>query len=247
MDLRYLHVYRESSIPAEQMVAISEGARTIFSSLEVDVRDPFQKYWGISGFQQLCEPAKIHDIHQPLYKQVKQQDADSLLYDGFFLQKRLGDWISEQERDVNHVHAILTDLLACTFDEDDWRYHARTVICGTPSIISLAGIVEAPAKPKEYYYLNRPDLLDAKMLKERFSGRFVDYGDARIFAAALGYLVQAAFYFITDGAPFCDDRTCRLYNSHWQEEMIRTLVEKSIFCPAHAEMLNKFNAGRQMI
>lgn len=245
MDFRYLHIYRDDSIPAENLVAISEGMRKIFSGLDVDVRDPFQQYWGISGFGQLREEAGISDIRQPLDKQVKQ--GDSVLYDGYFLQKHLGDAISEAELDASHVHAILTTMLACTFDEDDWRYHARTVICGTPSIISLAGIVEAPAKPREYYYLNRPGLFNHAMLKEKFAGRFIDYGDERIFTAALGYIVQAAFYFLADGRPFCADRNCMLYNSHWQEDMIRTLVEKAKLCAVHEAILNKFNARQDLL
>ena len=59
--------------------------------------------------------------------------------------------INENESNTDHVHIVFEDRLICTFSEEDWRYHARTIIAGNPSIISTAGIVEAPAKPKEWY------------------------------------------------------------------------------------------------
>nr|WP_320416723.1 DUF6775 family putative metallopeptidase [Candidatus Nitrosotenuis chungbukensis] len=39
----------------------------------------------------------------------------------------------------------------CTFDSGDYRYHGRALIGANPSIISTTGIIEAPAKPRQYY------------------------------------------------------------------------------------------------
>jgi hypothetical protein len=129
--------------------------------------------------------------------------------------------------------------LACTFSEDDWRYHARTVVCGTPAIISTTGIVEAPAKPREFY----APFADRESLKRKFAGRFIDYGDATMIAdAAAGFALQALFFFVTDGEPFCDSDSCRLYNAHWQEDMIRTQVERPTICLKHRSIAKKFNA-----
>ncbi|NIM44429.1 MAG: hypothetical protein GTO54_02165, partial [Nitrososphaeria archaeon] len=67
-------------------------------------------------------------------------------------------------------------------DESNKRYHARTSVYGVPSVISTTGLVEAPAKPREYYLLKQQyemlgkDLLE---LKERFKGSFIDYDDER--------------------------------------------------------------------
>ena len=49
------------------------------------------------------------------------------------------------------LHIIFTDKLIGTFDYDDYRYHARALICSNPIVISTTGIIEAPAKPKQYY------------------------------------------------------------------------------------------------
>ncbi len=41
------------------------------------------------------------------------------------------------------------------------------------------------------------------------------------------------------GDPFCDDRDCRLYNAHWQEEVIQAqLNSRHAFCQKHREILN---------
>src|SRR3712207_1472935 len=72
-------------------------------------------------------------------------------YDGFVMQSIFAEMIPNSEMSLDHIHIIFTALLPCTFNEEDWRYHGRAVICGTPSIISTTGIVEALAKPREYY------------------------------------------------------------------------------------------------
>ena len=72
-----------------------------------------------------------------------------ILYDGFMMQRLFETMINENESNTDHVHIVFEDRLIGTFSEEDWRYHARTIIAGNPSIISTTGIVEAPAKRKE--------------------------------------------------------------------------------------------------
>lgn len=187
------------------------------------------------------EQARISDIKQSFERQPKEHRNFDLygrqvaLYDGFELQRLLAREI-ESSGDV--VHIVSTDLLACTFSEDDWRYHARTFVCGTPAIISIAGIVEAPAKPKEFY----APFADIQSLKRKLAGRFIDYGDARIADAAAGCTLQALFFFLTNGEPFCDNDYCRLFNAHWQQDLIRTQVEKPALCLKHQSLAKKFNS-----
>jgi hypothetical protein len=159
------------------------------------------------------------------------------LYDGHVLQRIFAESIPAKE--AGHAHVILTDLLTCTFDEDDWRYHGRAVICGSPSIVSTTGIVEAPAKPREFY-LAQFGITDVASLKKKFAGRFVDYGDPRMDEAAAAYALQALFFFVSNGEPFCDDKSCLLYNAHWQEELIG-MIEKWKLCSRHRQSANKFN------
>jgi hypothetical protein len=131
--------------------------------------------------------------------------------------------------------------LFATWEEADKRYHARTSVYSFPSVISTTGLVEAPAKPREYYFLRRQyemvgrDLLE---LKNRFKGSFLDYEDERLTEVTKGYVMQAVFYSLT-GNPFCEDKGCRLYNAHWQEELIFAQLESPYeFCAHHGEILD---------
>lgn len=165
-----------------------------------------------------------------------------VLYDGLYLQKLFLEIIPPEERRWEFVHLIFTNRLFATWDERNKRYHLRTSVYSVPSVISTTGLVEAPAKPKEYYLLKQQyervgkDLAE---LKEKFRGRFLDYGDERLTEVAKGYAIQAVFYSLT-GEPFCEDKGCRLYNAHWQEELIFAQLESGYeFCPRHTELLAK--------
>lgn len=225
MDFRFIHVYSHAGVDAE---AVAGRIAQIFPRCKVDVRRPFQ-------YDNRIERSRISDLKQPFERQPKPNDETMPLYDGFVLQRILAEMMPAKE--AAHVHIVLTGLLTCTFSEDDWRYHARTVVCGTPSIISTAGIVEAPAKPKEFYLAQLGGGIGNV---NRFAGRFIDYGDGRMTAAAAVYALQALFFFVTDGEPFCDDKSCMLYNAHWQEELIH-LIEKGALCGRHRQTVNKFN------
>lgn len=231
MDFSHVHLYKHDSLPdiGRVIKQVSEVVRC-----DLDVREPFFH----SGMQAL-EQARISDIMQPFGRQPPQHQDFSLygrmvpLYDGFELQQLLAQAVSEKTAD--HLHVVFTDMLTCTFSEDDWRYHARAVVCGMPSIVSTAGIVEAPAKPREFYMQPFADT------KRRLAGRFIDYGDDMMADAAAGYALQAMFFFLTDGEPFCDSDSCRLHNAHWQEDLIRTQVQDPALCLKHRSIANKFN------
>ncbi len=239
MNLRYLHIYRDSSNPSLKIRTTVHKIRTLFPALQIDLRESFARHWNIGAFRFLAEESRIIDTKQPFERQPKQQ-ASGNLYDGFELQKSLRDFISDRERGIDHIHVVLSDLLTCTFDEDDWRYHARPVVCGVPSIVSLSGIVEGPAKPKEYYYLARVPLPRHPSIEKQFAGRFIDYDDKRMSTAVFLYVTQAIFYFVTRADPFCDNKNCMIFNSHWQEDLIR-IIKKQGFCREHRATLNNFN------
>ncbi len=217
---------------------VAEEIKKIFPRCNVDIRP-------LSVYETALEQAKIVDIKQPFEKQQNLGQYNSMmaiaLYDGYVMQRIFSELTPSEESDLENVHIIITSFLPCTFNEDDWRYHARAVICGTPSIISTTGIVEALAKPREFYLAQIGSVrTDNVNLKEKFAGRFIDYDDRRmITAASINYALQAIFFFITDGEPFCNDKDCRLYNAHWQEELIH-IIEKRTLCGNHKNLVNKF-------
>lgn len=241
MDFKYIHIYRSDREAGLCIDKVKQDVVELFGRCEVDVREPFLSHWDVA--ESATDNTRIFDLKQPFEKQPGRREpaSDSMpLHDGFVLQRTLAQSISDKESHADHVHIVFTNLMTCTFAEEDWRYHGRTVICGTPSIVSIPGIVEAPAKPREFYSLQTLGFQDLSSLKRKFATRFIDYGDRRMTGAAVGYAIQALFYFVTDGEPFCEDKDCRLFNSHWQEDLIRTQVEKPGYCRMHGKLAIKF-------
>ncbi|OGO43493.1 MAG: hypothetical protein A2137_08335 [Chloroflexi bacterium RBG_16_58_8] len=169
--------------------------------------------------------------------------AFGVIYDGFDLVRVFSTVMPGEELRAGFIHIVFTNRLFATWDDRNRRYHLRTSVYGRPSLISTTGLVEAPARPREYYRLKQQyERLgrDPAGLKEKFGNGFLDYDDARLTEVAKGYAMQAVFYHLT-GDPFCEDRGCRLYNAHWQEELIFAQLKGSYeFCPKHAELLKKF-------
>ena len=147
---------------------------------------------------------------------------DVIMYDAFKIQSIIYDIITESDPDPGNLHIVFTNKLICTYDTTDSRYHGRTVICSNPAIISTTGMIEAPARPKEYYF----EVMKCKMqglsiqnAKKNYNQKFLDYHDQRLSKIAEGYLLQAIFYYIT-GDAFCDSLDCRLNNAHWQKDLL---------------------------
>ncbi|HDZ76836.1 MAG TPA: hypothetical protein ENH41_01975 [Candidatus Omnitrophica bacterium] len=142
----------------------------------------------------------------------------------------------------NSYPIIITKRLFATFDTFDKRIHLRSSLCSYPSIISLSGIVEAPAKPREYYLakqsLSSTGLweFEEPKIKEKLRGRFIDYDDKRILEILKGLVSQAIFFYLT-GEPFCKVKKCRLYNAHWQEDLIYSQIKSGKFCAKHSKIL----------
>jgi hypothetical protein len=173
-----------------------------------------------------------------------QSSSPGILYDGFFLSSIFRTKSGIEGGRLDSLQIVLTDRLIGTFDRSDRRYHARAVVFGYPSIVSITGIVEAPARPREYYMIKRQYQAIGMIppeLDEQFKGRYLEHGDKRIGEALKGYLMQCFFY-QTTGDPFCSEKECRLFNAHWQEELINSQIKSTIeLCPRHEEMLASFS------
>jgi len=210
----------------------------------------------VSDYARKIASTKIQEVSQkilpgqePLHGEIEYEKrrilgktrSFGIMYDGIHLQRVFREIIPGEERSLEFVHIFFTNRLFATWDDSNKRYHLRTSVYGSPSIISTSGLIEAPAKPREYYLLRQQyERLgkDLTQLKERFKGSFIDYEDRRLTEVAKGYAMQAAFYLLT-GDPFCEDKGCRLYNAHWQEELIFAQLESGYeFCQRHARLLN---------
>ena len=196
------------------------------SKQEID----FEKY--------VCSDTKMME------KTPKVEDAkrieDIIMYDGFEIQNVISSTISQDCLNQNNLHIIFTNKLTCTYDHMDHRYHGRAVICSNPSIISTTGIIEAPARSREYYLevmKCKMQGLGIKSVKKNHYGEFLDYHDQRLSKIAEGYLLQAVFYYIT-GDAFCDSLDCRLNNAHWQKDLIHSQIKISRLCKKHQKILD---------
>lgn len=173
----------------------------------------------------------------------RESSVYGILYDAGLLSDIYRDLLPVEESSAGHLHIIFTNQLIGTWDTADRRYHARTVICGAPSIVSVSGMVEAPAK-KPGYYIARQSAeawglqAEAKMeLSMSFAGDCLKMEDPRLTEAAKGYVMQAVVYRLT-GEPFCNDPDCRLFNAHRQSELIRAQFGGPYeFCQNHREIL----------
>ena len=257
-----IHLYEDPSTKNLDLREIVSYLREKLGHVSADLRGSFINA-SLSGAEDLARRiagTKVRDLmnpnvqFEPLPGEVEFErkllrdpslKLVGLLYDGFKLQAVLREFIPEGEFDIGHAHIAFANRLFGTFDEGDRRYHARVSVYGFPSLISTTGIVEAPARPKEFYVLKRRYAAlggtDAQLeeLKEKFRGRFIDYDDERLTEVMKGYVMQAVFYHLKLD-PFCGDKRCMLWNAHWQEEMLEAQLSQPEFCEQHERELAQF-------
>jgi hypothetical protein len=258
-----VHLYEDPSTKTLDLLEIVRYLQDKFGEISVDVRKPFIAASSEDAAEILARKlagTKVRDLmnpnvhFEPLLGEIDFErkllrnpglKLTGVLYDGFRLQAVFRELLPGEEFTIEHAHIVFTSRLFGTFDDGDGRYHARVSIYGFPSLISTTGIVEAPAKPKEFYTLKRQyaalGTTDVQMeeRKKRFRGRFIDYDDERLTEVMKGYVMQALFYHLTLD-PFCEDKKCRLHNSHWQEGVLEAQLEKPEFCERHKRELEKF-------
>lgn len=265
---KYINFYNESSWPEIDIEKIIDCLKKVLPNNLIEKKkesllnlNSIDKEKSLSFYdhaivQDLKKPLYIYDLnyyHSYNYKDKrvvtpnkKIEFIDLVLYDGFLIQKLLQRLIKnfEQKLIFSRLDIVVTDKLLCTFDESDWRYHARSLICGNPTLISTSGIVEGLAKPRDYYYKlyffkENHDIIDE--LKKKYNGQFINYNDPRINDIIEGLVLQSLFYFINSGEPFCQNRNCRLFNAHFQDDIIRINIKKKKICQIHKILLNKYN------
>jgi len=246
-----IFLYDEPSVPE---IKIEQLATFLGDTLQipVEIRENFFKHFTLDKtISHKLASSRIYNIytpfesHQPTKEEIQAEEAidkssdNIILYDGFEIQNILRDSIPERELERDIFHLIITTKLGCTYDYDDYRYHGRAVICSNPAIISTTGIIEAPAKPREYYLFLQQKMalgLNLDVLKEQFRGRFLEYHDKRLNIIIRGYALQAIFYHITLD-PFCHFKECILHNAHWQEDLIYTQTKSGKLCDQHKKIL----------
>ncbi len=245
-------LYCEPTVPEIQLAEMQKFIANIFP-VEIELRKNFFKCSDEKIFEKISN-TRIFDLkkqfkkHTPSIKdiQIEKENRDTsddetmTLYDGFELQRTVSEFIPTNEKIDSILHIVFTNKTTCTFDDDDFRYHARTWIGSNPTIISTTGIIEAPAKPKQYYL----DLMtcfsedEIKKIKEKYKGKILESHDSRLHKIAEGYLLQCIMYYET-GDVFCENIECRLFNAHWQKDLFYSQIENKKFCKRHSKIMNE--------
>ncbi len=167
--------------------------------------------------------------------------AAGVTYDGNELQRLAFAVLPQGERGPETIRVWFTERLFATWDENDRRYHLRVIVCGGPAIISSAGMVQAPAKPREFYVARRLGVSPGR-LPGATEADCLQFEDKRTTEVAKGYAMQAAMFALT-GEPFCEDKGCRLFNAHWQAEMLGAQIGEPDYCERHTKMLEALRAS----
>ncbi|MBM3474480.1 MAG: hypothetical protein FJX75_14545 [Armatimonadetes bacterium] len=192
----------------------------------------------LSRVQPEREPTPVEVAAERRALETPGRTSVGILYDGGAVQCLLGSMLPESALDDCHI--AITGRLLGTYMADDRRWHAHTVLLGEPNIISTAGLVQAPARPREYYQgqamattrLVPREVVEAE-LQRRLANRMLLPDDPRLTQAAIGCALQAIAFHLT-GEAFCEVPTCRLYNARRQEELIRSQCSpEAALCPKH--------------
>lgn len=254
MKISEIILYDEPTVPEIQLEKLAEFLQKTFP-VKVELRKNILSYSTKDTAQKIAA-CKIFNLRRDFEKHIPTpeeiafeelniQDTSNteniIMYDGFHLHKVLTDLIPKDESRNNIFHVFFTNKLTCTYDYNDYRYHGRALIGANPSIISTTGIIEAPAKPREYYFelmKNFTQGVNVDFVKEKFKGTYLEYNDSRLSKIIEGYLLQAIFYYET-GEPFCENKDCKLLNAHWQKDLIHSQLDFGKLCEHHQYVLEE--------
>jgi len=257
LKISKIFLYNEPAVSQIQLERLAVFLKEVFP-VQVETRDSILKFSKKDTAAKIAScrifnPRKPYEKHKPstdeiLFEEANFEDTakteNIIMYDGFELQKVLTELIPNEETSSDLFHIFFTNKLTCTYDCNDYRYHGRAVIGANPSIISTTGIIEAPAKPREYYLdliSNYTQGINVESVKQKYKGTYLEYNDTRLSKIIEGYLLQAIFYFET-GEAFCDKTECRLFNAHWQKDLLYSQLENGKLCETHQQVLKRLTS-----
>jgi len=164
--------------------------------------------------------------------------AGGVVYDGQAVQRALNARLPD-EQGLDHLHVPLLDRVVGTWGGHDGRWHKRVAVLGQPTVLSVPGLYEAPAKPEAYYEAKSKHAMltggapPREVLESEIDGDFLVADDPRTTDALKGYLL-AAVEFVETGTAFCADERCRLHDAHRQPGVVRAQLRDPAFCETHA-------------
>jgi len=189
LKISKIFLYDEPSVPEIKISKLTEFVRDTFLA-DVEFKKNILSYSNDSTASQIAScrifnTRKPYEKHSPTEEEITfersnvndtSKTENIIMYDGFEIQKVFTDLIPENELTLDKFHVIFTNKLTCTYDYNDYRYHGRALIGSNPSIISTTGIIEAPAKPREYYMeliSNMDRGLNLDSVKKKYQGTYL--------------------------------------------------------------------------
>jgi hypothetical protein len=260
LKISKIFLYDEPAVTQIQLGRLAVFLKEIFP-VEVETRNSILKLSKKDTAVKIAScrifnPRRPYEKHTPSREEILFEEANFadtakteniIMYDGFEIQKTLTELIPDQERESDLFHIFFTNKLTCTYDYNDYRYHGRALIGANPSVISTTGIIEAPAKPREYYLdliSNFTQGINVDSIKQKYKGTYLEYNDPRLSKIIEGYLLQAIFYFET-GEPFCEKTECKLFNAHWQKDLLYSQLENGKLCDVHQQILKRLTTNQK--
>ncbi|PSG96135.1 hypothetical protein BRD56_12200 [Thermoplasmatales archaeon SW_10_69_26] len=161
------------------------------------------------------------------------ESGPGLLYDGRRLLEAFhGPLPDELAVPGEDPVVVLTDRLVGTHEGD--RYHVRFLVNGHPCIVSPPGFVDGPARDRSFY-MAKQVLGSAHDADQVSDDDHLRRNDDRLPTCVASAFLQTLAYHDT-GEPFCEDEGCRLFNPHWQEDLLSSMATTDL-CEEHGVWL----------
>jgi len=248
LDIDYLAGYL-----ASELARVEVGVRTDFITHHLGRFSEEERETLEAELRKQLEGATVEALARAQEPAITELTGDTDLQEMYAarpLQAAMRLLIPQEETDMAQLHIIFCSELVGELDVQsgpslDTLRTLQTGVAalGSPTIISTSGLIEAPKRPREYYFkrtqylmLGADEHLDE--LAEQFADRTVAYGDPRLNELLKGYLLMAVIYRATgDGA--CSEPTCPLYAAGTQQELLEAQAgPQSRICQRHREILN---------
>lgn len=234
--------------PKSQLIKESVEIFKNITGIQLELKEclyklPYIDYKKIAEFRVL-NPSKNETNINPFQQEIEFERekiynckcGKGIIYSGIELVKYLRNIEEIKKLKFTDRPVFITLDYIATFDKNDRRWHLRYALFSFPVIISLKGILEAPAKPKEYYFYIAQGFLP-EMIPADLKEKFLTENDRRLPRVLAGILLQAYAYYILKN-PFCENKFCSLYNAHWQEELLNSQKDEPfILCEKHKKLL----------
>ncbi|MDX1610911.1 MAG: DUF6775 family putative metallopeptidase, partial [Candidatus Thermoplasmatota archaeon] len=103
---------------------------------------------------------------------------------------------------------------------------------GHPTIVSPPGLIDGPARDRSYYMAKQVIGGSAEAFSQ---DDHLTREDERLPTCIASALLQAAAWHTT-GQAFCEEEGCRLFNPHWQKDLLATMATAEL-CTEHQRWL----------